>query len=593
MKRLSLLFCVALLTLTLLCFISCDVKEVESDTSETVMSTETESATEATASESTETEHTHTWNDATCDNPKTCSTCSATEGEAKGHTWTDATCDKPKTCSVCDKTDGEALGHTWTDATCDNPKTCSVCSKTEGEALGHTWTDATCETPKTCSTCSVTDGEALGHTWTDATCETPKTCTICSATQGEAAGHAWTDATCTIPKTCTSCGATEGKELGHTGGEATCLGRAKCERCGKVYGDVGKHIYEAEVVDAKYLSTAATMVRPATYFYSCIHCGAKGTKRFAYGGSIVEQITGPYNQLFGDNNDGEGYLYFTDPHPVNCEFNAAFWVGKEARFEKLAELYGYSKASFAVCGGDWFNNSNSKDSALEMLAYIKEMTTKLFGTCYLVVGNHDYNYQFVTNGTNGRSEHMLTPEEIASKWYPDNNGKTYYSFTGENSRYYVFDSGIDWGRGNCNLTDYDKEQAAWYLEQLKANDDKHIVLMPHMVFVSGLTDNYNGGTLEFARISNAYNNRETYTFNGVTYDFSEKTGTVEYIIAGHNHSDYSGTLEGIPVILTSTNNSGDPATADFVYADYDARKLHLVRSGNGETRVIDLLPTAE
>ena len=34
----------------------------------------------------------------------------------------------------------EATGHTWTDATCTTPKTCSVCSATEGEALGHAYT---------------------------------------------------------------------------------------------------------------------------------------------------------------------------------------------------------------------------------------------------------------------------------------------------------------------------------------------------------------------------------------------------------------------------------------------------------------------
>lgn len=31
-----------------------------------------------------------------------------------------------------------ALGHTWVDATCTEPKTCSVCGETEGAALGHT-----------------------------------------------------------------------------------------------------------------------------------------------------------------------------------------------------------------------------------------------------------------------------------------------------------------------------------------------------------------------------------------------------------------------------------------------------------------------
>ena len=54
------------------------------------------------------------------------------------HSWIDATCTEPKTCSKCGETEGEPLGHEWVEATCDNPKTCSVCGQTEGEALGHT-----------------------------------------------------------------------------------------------------------------------------------------------------------------------------------------------------------------------------------------------------------------------------------------------------------------------------------------------------------------------------------------------------------------------------------------------------------------------
>ena len=483
--------------------------------------------------------------------------------------------------------------HEFSDPTCTAPKTCSGCGETEGDALGHDWVEATCTVPKTCKVCSATEGDTLEHDWVDATCTAPKTCEVCSATEGDALGHNWIEATCTVPKTCDVCSATEGEALGHKGGQATCLGRAKCEVCNKVYGEAGKHVFEGQITTVDYLATQATMVRPATYFYSCIYCGAKSTKRFAHGGNIVEELTGPYNEKFKEDADGEGYLYFTDPHYVNCSFNAAFWDGREARLEKLAQLYKSTNAQFAVCGGDWLNNSNSRESAIAILTYIRETTTKLFGTCHLVVGNHDYNYQFVTNGTNGKSEHWLTPEEIASAWYPDNNGKTYYSFIGKNTRYYVFDSGIDWYRSAGVMNDYDKEQAAWFIEQLMANDDQHIVLMPHMVQVSGSTDNFNGGTLEYAKISAAYNNREKYTYNGVEYDFSGKTGMVEYIIAGHNHGDHVGTIAGIPYILTATNQSGDPPTADFVYADYDERKLHLVRVGNGLTREVDLLPLTD
>ena len=99
----------------------------------------------------------------------------ADETAPLGHTWVDATCTAPKTCSTCQATEGEALGHTWADATCTAPKTCSTCQATEGEALGHTWADATCTAPKTCSTCQATEGEALGHNVSD---ETYK-CTVC------------------------------------------------------------------------------------------------------------------------------------------------------------------------------------------------------------------------------------------------------------------------------------------------------------------------------------------------------------------------------------------------------------------------------
>lgn len=102
-----------------------------------------------------------TWNTATCETPKTCADCGATEGEALGHAWADATCVAPKTCSNCGKTEGEALGHAWVDADCENPKTCSNCALTEGEALGHAWVDATTEAPKTCETCGTTEGDPI------------------------------------------------------------------------------------------------------------------------------------------------------------------------------------------------------------------------------------------------------------------------------------------------------------------------------------------------------------------------------------------------------------------------------------------------
>ncbi len=87
------------------------------------------------------------------------------------HSWQAATCTEPKKCENCPATDGEALGHSWTDATCTAPKVCSVCSITEGEALGHIWNEPSCLAPKTCQNCGETIGTAFGHSIVDGICE--------------------------------------------------------------------------------------------------------------------------------------------------------------------------------------------------------------------------------------------------------------------------------------------------------------------------------------------------------------------------------------------------------------------------------------
>ena len=165
---------------------------------------------------SPEEQHQHTFTDATCTAPKTCTECGETEGAAKGHTFADATCKAPKTCTICAATEGSAGDHVWADATCKAPKTCTVCAVTEGEVGDHVWKDATCQVPKTCDACGVTEGDPVAHVWADATCTDPKTCNTCGMTEGEAKGHKWQEATCTEAKTCKTCAATEGAAKGHS-----------------------------------------------------------------------------------------------------------------------------------------------------------------------------------------------------------------------------------------------------------------------------------------------------------------------------------------------------------------------------------------
>ena len=201
---------------------------------------------------------------------KHCSVCNEilvaqTEIPAKGHTWTAASCTAPRTCSVCSATDGNPLGHDWSDWTVTTEATCTAkgektrsckrdgCDATETvdiPANGHTEvTDAAVEPTctmagktegKHCSVCNEilvaqTEIPAKGHTWTAASCTKPRTCSVCSATDGDPLGHDWSDWTVTTEATCTAkgektrsckrdgCDASETVDIpanGHTEGKA-------------------------------------------------------------------------------------------------------------------------------------------------------------------------------------------------------------------------------------------------------------------------------------------------------------------------------------------------------------------------------------
>lgn len=176
----------------------------------------------------------HSWNKATCTDPKTCKKCGETDGEALGHLY-DNDCDA--SCNRCGET--RTVSHTWVDATYDAAKTCSKCGATEGSALvcpGHVDADGN----NTCDICNKPYNANCPHEWLDATCHDPKTCTLCGSTEGAALGHKWIDATYTDPKTCERCGETEGAPLTcteHVDGN----GDNVCDNCG---ANTGKVVYK-------------------------------------------------------------------------------------------------------------------------------------------------------------------------------------------------------------------------------------------------------------------------------------------------------------------------------------------------------------
>ena len=147
-----------------------------------------------------------------------------------------------------------SVGHTWVDADCDNPKTCSVCQATEGEKLGHDYTEKVSDQAhqKTASaSCTVKDTY-----WYD--------CSRCdknakddpSATQkyyeAETAGAHNVDQMWSIEngehfRKCLASGCNYVTDKAAcSGGVATCSSKAVCQTCNSEYGSFGDHDYDLD-----------------------------------------------------------------------------------------------------------------------------------------------------------------------------------------------------------------------------------------------------------------------------------------------------------------------------------------------------------
>ena len=207
----------------------------------------------------------HSWKDADCLNPKTCTVCGKTEGSALGHEWTTPDvdlCEVRSTCSRCGATDGENKEHTPEndDNDCSTALNCGVCGK-EILAAGEHFPendDGNCTTPITCSVCGKTTTPAKeNHTGGTATCTEKAVCTVCNTAYGELApnNHTSTEFTYTENndgthnKLYACCGAVHTANEACLGGEATCMAGAVCEKCDQTYAELDEnaHAYEAAV----------------------------------------------------------------------------------------------------------------------------------------------------------------------------------------------------------------------------------------------------------------------------------------------------------------------------------------------------------
>lgn len=294
--------------------------------------------------------------------------------------------------------------------------------------------------------------------------------------------------------------------------------------------------------------------------------------------------------LFKDaTGRAESFIFFTDPHLSYAEnFHPLF----ENYLNQIKAVYDNTPTSMCVCGGDWLNNGNTRENACWMLGVIDGAMKARFDKYINFVGNHDTNYQgyeYIQSGLDGtydqeaRAECILSTETIVNLWYRQ-QGNAYFAVDGDCTKFYVFDTGLD---SSHAMDDYRREQIAWFARSLIADKPERCAALMHIVDTKGAATPMIDAV---TRVANAYNNKESVTLHGTTYDFGGSNGTFGFVLGGHKHEDMSYMHNDIPVIMTIDLRVVDSQPSfDLVLVDWGAMKMHLTRVGNGNSRTIDLI----
>lgn len=277
------------------------------------------------------------------------------------------------------------------------------------------------------------------------------------------------------------------------------------------------------------------------------------------------------------------FYFYTDGHRINS-------AGKTPAI--LRYLYRHTSIQKTNNGGDIFEPfGTGSDNLALMREYMAD--TRTIRDHHSVIGNHDEDNEALSSDAQMYGFYFAWEESNDVVW----GGYHYYYIDNksEKTRYIYLDT------GKFAVSDAEMQ---FVIDTLTATPEGwHVVVISHIWHdhnISAIPD-YVQNLLS---VFDSYNARSTgsITHNGTAfaYDFSASLGNVEFCIGGHLHWDaVLQSPKGIPIIITDSDSyysRGGETTAgtttecciDSVIADYDARKVKLIRLGHGSDRTVTL-----
>lgn len=318
---------------------------------------------------------------------------------------------------------------------------------------------------------------------------------------------------------------------------------------------------------------------------------------------LQEKAVDIKNAVYAVGNHGIVFQFFTDFHLPQSDVN---YRGYTTLPQVLAYIKKYCFVNDVIFGGDIVQRNDTAEEATSVLeqyaldfAELKPLN---------ILGNHDNNpyggdpvgSAIVDTGTlysilfrNMENRVKLEPNMY---WYMDNEV--------QKVRIIALNTGV----GVLSEWNADTAQHQWFVDTLANTPNGYtIVVIPHVFF------QLSGGTLALSGIGNsiksivdAYANKGSGTWQGISYDFTQAGGTVACIMCGHTHNDgMIMSTAGYPMIGTvceamwgsqQTVTRGTQAKEttnehafDVVCLDTSSKTIKCVRVGSGSNRTFTYL----
>ena len=252
------------------------------------------------------------------------------------------------------------------------------------------------------------------------------------------------------------------------------------------------------------------------------------------------------------------------------------------------------------CGGDIINEGEKNvmhETFLDCINHFRFVPNN--GFFPITRGNHDDNSNWssssdiATYAFDNNTIYNLLYSQVVDKCVRFSTNWSFYYDDATRKTRYIF---ADTKRNGLTI---DTFQIVSVLNSVASG--WHVIFIMHFTLKSNTA--FYAGCDVLAHIVGAYNNRESGSYTGanqtITYDFTNAVGTVDLIIGGHTHADYSmdsddeNNPSGIPIIATDTDSyrshTGTEGTVDsqcfdVVTVDYTAKTVKCVRVGRGSDR---------